>query len=155
MPGGRPVSTEPLIERFLKRVDKTETCWLWTANLQKNGYGSLCSRNLQVTWGTRAAHRWSYIYHKGNIPEGMMVRHTCDVRSCVNPAHLVLGHSVDNVHDMLERNPSGCGRKFQKEDIEKIRADYLTKSGKEIADEWGVWPTTIHNIITRKNYGYW
>jgi len=153
MPGGRPKSTEPLIERFMKRVNKTDTCWLWTGAMQKNGYGQLCSK--EPTWGTRFPHRWSYTYHKGAIPEGKMIRHTCDVRNCVNPAHLIPGDSVDNVHDMLERNPNGCHRKFQKEDVEKIRADYATKSLKELADEWGVWPTTIHNIVTRKNYSYW
>ena len=153
MPGGRPKNKQPLIERFMQRVNKTETCWLWTGAMQKNGYGQLCTKELM--WGTRFAHRWSYTYHKGEITEGKMVRHTCDIRNCVNPAHLILGDSVDNVKDMLERNPKGCGRKFQKEDIEKIRADYSTKSGKELADEWGVWPTTIHNIITKKNYGYW
>ena len=154
MPGGRPKSTEPLIERFMKRVNKTDTCWLWTGAMQKNGYGRVCTRYLD-DWGTPSAHRWSYTYHKGAIPEGKMIRHTCDVRNCVNPAHLIPGDSVDNVHDMLERNPNGCHRKFQKEDVEKIRADYATKSGKELADEWGVWPTTIHNIVTRKNYSYW
>jgi hypothetical protein len=154
MPGGRPVSTEPLIERFLKRVNKTDTCWLWTGNMQKNGYGSVCSRNLQDTWGTRFAHRWSYMYHKGEIAEGMMVRHTCDVRNCVNPAHLVLGTSMDNVHDMLERNPNGCNRHFGQDDILKIREGYKTKSYADLALEWGVAKSTICNIVTRKYYNY-
>ena len=152
MPGGRPKSNEPLIERFMKRVNKTDTCWLWTGSIQKNGYGSLCVS--ESKWGTRYAHRWSYTYHKGAIPEGKMIRHTCDVRNCVNPAHLITGDSIDNVHDMLERNPNGCNRHFQREDIEKMRADYATKSYKELADEWGVSKSTVCNIITRKYYNH-
>jgi hypothetical protein len=150
MPGGRPVSNEPLIERFMKRVNKTDTCWLWTGSTQKNGYGSLSSQ--EISWGTRYAHRWSYMYHKGKITDNQMVRHTCDIKNCVNPAHLILGHSVDNVHDMLERNPNGCNRHFQKDDILKIKEDYKTKSYSELALEWGVAKSTICNIITGKYY---
>jgi HNH endonuclease len=151
MPGGRPKSTEPLIERFMKRVNKTDTCWLWTGAIQKNEYGQLCSKAL---WGTRFAHRWSYIYHKGTIDDGMMVRHTCDVRNCVNPAHLILGTSQENVHDMLERNPNGCHRKFQIDDILQIRDDYKTMSYSDIADKWGVGKTTVGNIIRGEIYNY-
>jgi hypothetical protein len=152
MPGGRPKSTEPLIERFMKRVDKTDTCWLWTGSVQKNGYGALSYG--EPKWGTRFAHRWSYTYHKGTIPEGQMVRHTCDIRNCVNPAHLILGASIDNVHDMLERNPNGCNRHFGRDDIEKIRADSVSKSYEELSKEWAVSKSTICNIVTRKYYNH-
>ena len=153
MPGGRPVSTEPLIVRFMRSVNKTDTCWLWTGSIGKNGYGILSQKDKDL-WGTRAVHRWSYIYHKGKIADNLMVRHTCDIRHCVNPAHLTLGASVDNVHDMLERNPNGCNRHFQQEDILKIREDYKTKSYAELALEWGVSKSTICNIITKKYYNH-
>lgn len=84
-----------------------------------------------------------------------MVRHTCDIRNCVNPAHLIVGTSADNVRDMLERNPSGCHRKFIIEDILQIRDDYKTMSQVAIADKWGVSKTTIGNIIRGENYGYY
>ena len=152
MPGGRPKSSEPLIDRFLKRVNKTDTCWLWSGATGVNGYGQLCKAEI---WGTRLAHRWSYMYHKGKIDDDLMVRHTCDVRNCVNPAHLILGSARDNVHDMLERNPNGCHRKFVKEDIVKIREQYKTMSHREIALKWGVGPTTIGNILRGEIYGYY
>ena len=65
MPGGRPKSDEPLIDRFMKRVNKTDTCWLWIGSIQKNGYGNLSAG--ENKWTTRSAHRWSYMYHKGAI----------------------------------------------------------------------------------------
>lgn len=151
MPGGRPVSDEPLIERFMKSVNKTDSCWLWTGSTGKAGYGILSQRDKDL-WGTRTTHRWSYMYHKGKITNNQMVRHTCDIKNCVNPAHLILGYSVDNVHDMLERNPNGCNRHFQRDDILKIREDYKTKSYSELALEWGVGKSTICNIITGKYY---
>jgi len=155
MPGGRPKSTEPLINRFMKRVNKTDTCWLWTGSIQVNGYGNLSAREL--TWGTRSAHRWSYTYHKGSIPEGLMIRHSCDVRKCVNPAHLLTGTSTENVRDMLERNPNGCHRKFQKDDIIKIYNAYHSgaKSQTDLANEYSVAHSTISYITRGEHYRYW
>jgi hypothetical protein len=71
------------MERLLAKINKTETCWLWTGGIsKKSGYGSF--------WlgGPGYAHRGSYILHKGPIPEGLVIDHLCRVRHCVNPDHL-------------------------------------------------------------------
>ena len=71
---------------FLMSVQKTESCWLWSAGRDKNGYG-------RVTCGRRArkAHRVSYELFVGEISPGSLVRHRCDhgvaprtVRDAVN-----------------------------------------------------------------------
>jgi hypothetical protein len=69
-------------ERFWAKVDKTDTCWLWTGYTCK-GYGQFCGRP-----GTRAAHRITYEILVGPIPQGMDLDHLCRVRACCNPAHL-------------------------------------------------------------------
>ena len=141
----------------MARVEKQEDgCWHWMGARQVNGYGSLATRG--EAWGTRYAHRWSYMHHKGEIPEGKMIRHTCDVRHCVNPHHLVAGDSVDNVRDMIERNPNGCHRCFTPELIHEIRAAYghppEFPSMTDLAKRYGVSASTIGNIINRRHYSY-
>jgi hypothetical protein len=74
-------------ERFWAKVDKSgEECWLWTAHLDKDGYGFFRiggkgSRNLR-------AHRVSYEWARGPIPETLQLDHLCRTPSCVNPEHL-------------------------------------------------------------------
>jgi hypothetical protein len=70
--------------RFLKRVNKTDTCWLWTGGKYLSGYGKFYSHDYQCF----LAHRWSYIHFKGPIPDNLHLDHLCSVRLCVNPAHL-------------------------------------------------------------------
>jgi hypothetical protein len=41
--------------------------------------------------------------HNGEIPEGMVIRHTCDNPGCINIDHLRIGTQADNVRDMYDR----------------------------------------------------
>ena len=79
----REVNTQPAGERFMRHVRKTASCWLWTGTKQKNGYGSFGFKGRTVR-----AHRWSYEFHVGQIPDGLHIDHLCRVRNCVNPEHL-------------------------------------------------------------------
>lgn len=72
-------------------------CWEWIGS-KRNGYG-LFSRNNKTT----SAHRVSYEAHHGLIPSGMVVRHSCDNPSCINPNHLLIGTIADNVADREAR----------------------------------------------------
>lgn len=74
--------------RFWKKVNKTESCWLWTGNVSTNGYGVL---QLLYPSGKRRhirAHRYSWEMANGAIPDGRDIDHICHVILCVNPDHL-------------------------------------------------------------------
>lgn len=70
---------------FWTSVEKTEECWLWTGALNRNGYGNYWhpveKRNI-------GAHRYAYL-EQHSIPELHELHHTCHVRNCVRPSHLV------------------------------------------------------------------
>lgn len=71
--------------RIWRYIDKRgpDECWPWTGGLHTAGYGSL-SVNRRPAY----AHRLMWEMANGPIPVGLMIDHTCRVRSCVNPAHL-------------------------------------------------------------------
>jgi hypothetical protein len=77
--------------KFLKKVLKTDSCWLWIGYVQPLGYGRLTRNDRQVL-----AHRWAYEVMYGPIPEGMEIDHKCRVRRCVNPEHLQAVTRVEN-----------------------------------------------------------
>lgn len=88
-----------IIQRFLAKVQKTPSCWIWTANYLRTGYpyGLFKIRGVM-----RTAHRVSYELFVGAIPDGMCVLHNCpegDNPRCVNPAHLWVGTRTDNNRD--------------------------------------------------------
>ena len=86
---------------FFKRttiVDASTGCWLYKGYRQTCGYGQLYVEGRRIL-----AHRMSWIAHKGEIPAGMLVCHTCDTPRCVNPEHLFLGTHKDNSDDCVSK----------------------------------------------------
>lgn len=78
--------TESDLARFWEKVDKTDTCWIWTAAVvQKYGMFSIRidSKKRMVK-----AHRVSYEQQYGEIPGAAPLDHQCGVERCVRPDHL-------------------------------------------------------------------
>ena len=84
--GVRFPRTRPADERFWEKVNKTDSCWLWTAATNGAGYGVLGMQS--APRGHVYAHRFSYELRRGAIPEGMQLDHICRTTRCVNPDHL-------------------------------------------------------------------
>lgn len=86
-PNVRLVARKTAHERFQAKVSPAgDGCWLWTGARFFNGYGQF--RGGGGGSARVRAHRWSYEYHVGPIPEGLQLDHLCRIRHCVNPAHL-------------------------------------------------------------------
>jgi len=93
-----PMIDSTLIARFLAKVspEPNTGCWLWTANIDSDGYGIFSVRRKN-----QKAHRVSHELFKGPIPDAHTIDHLChngnDLclggsscihRSCVNPDHI-------------------------------------------------------------------
>lgn len=103
-----PQSTrESDIAKFMRHVQKTETCWLWTGPRHTDGYGRAFLHELNSENAIRA-HRISFHLFVRPLEAREWVLHSCDNPPCVNPAHLRAGNIVDNVGDMVCR-----GRNWQ------------------------------------------
>lgn len=70
-------------ERFWEKVQRSETCWLWTDDRSRDGYG-----RFRLDGKKHLAHRLSYTWAHGDIPEGIEIDHICSNKGCVNPSHL-------------------------------------------------------------------
>ena len=134
------------MKRFWDKVDVKgpDDCWEWKAKLNPGGYG-----NFRLKGKTETAQRASYLLNVGEIPEGQVVRHKCDNRCCVNPAHLELGTYTENNRDMVNRD-----RRQYKLTIDEVRTiRKRLKQGdrqRALATEYGVSQGLIHQINTYK-----
>lgn len=130
-------------------------CWLWEGYVDKGGYGKIKRRGQYYR-----AHRFSWVVHRGEIPEGIHVLHHCDTPSCVNPDHLFLGTAADNHQDRRNK-----GRKLREQDGENnsmakltvkdvlaIRAD--PRSNRQIAEDYGVQHQAIQKIKNHRRWAY-
>ena len=83
------------IDQFISRIEiNADGCWLWKGG-QSGDYGQFWKEN----YDRCKAHRASYEIFIGEIPDGMDVCHTCDVKKCVRPTHLFVGTRKDNMQD--------------------------------------------------------
>lgn len=70
--------------RYRKKICVDDNgCWLWSGEINRNGYGRLWINGKRVM-----AHRYIYELLKTVIDEGFVLDHLCCARSCCNPAHL-------------------------------------------------------------------
>lgn len=87
-----PTRTRDIAEYIRQSVTVDENdCWNWKHSLNNRGYG-LCQRR---DW-RGLAHRFSYSYFVGEVPDGMQIDHLCMNKACVNPQHLEAVVATEN-----------------------------------------------------------
>jgi hypothetical protein len=135
--------------------DPERDCWSLAGDRDSDGYSLLSSSGYR--WNLKG-HRVAYQLYKGPIPPGLVVRHTCDVPWCVNPAHLLLGTHGDNNRDKVERGRQARGErqglaKATTEGVREIRHRAATgETRAALAAVFGITPATVSKIVLRRTW---
>ncbi|MEG3897925.1 MULTISPECIES: HNH endonuclease [unclassified Microcoleus] len=132
-------------------VDRSTCCINWQGSKLGNGYG-----RKWIDGKTVLVHR---LVLESKIPgflnSGNFACHTCDNRSCINPAHLVVGTAAENTGQMMERDRKTPRRKsipgigiLSISQLREIQTKYLCGAVKNhLAKEYGVQHETITKIL--------
>ena len=147
-------------DRFMAKVSKTDSCWLWTGAIDRHGYGTFT-----LSDNKRLAHRVAYELFVGNIPHEMCVCHHCDNRPCVNPEHLWVGTNADNVSDKIlkgrSNQPSRVGRnngrtKLSENDVAAARfiSGFARVPARDIAFQLGISQSAARQLLSGDTWSH-
>lgn len=149
------------ITRFWFYVDtgNENECWEWERSKDGGGYGVFTTHK----YGREKSHRISYLECVGEIPEGLMVLHTCDNPSCCNPKHLFLGTNQENMDDKVKKNRQSRlfggdnGRcQMSEKNIMSMRKDYRSGnfSYSDLVYKYKISQTQVARIIKRESWAW-
>lgn len=146
----RGVPPQPLADRFWAKVSGPDAngCrhWLGYINPQ-TGYGQVSlAKDDAERFGSRivTAPVLSCTLAHGPRPEGLVVLHSCDVRSCCEPSHLSWGTQQQNNREAWDRGRQLSGedhhqaRLTDEQVAEVVRRCRVGEHPKRLAEEFGV-----------------
>jgi HNH endonuclease len=153
-----------LKERFdekWKLIEETG-CWEWTGTMNGGKY-PMISFPVKTEIGSamvlKVAHRISYSFKHGDIPDDVTVRRSCGNPKCVNPDHLYISSRQDTLVDMYNnggfdhsKGEDQWNSKLTQEQVLQIFSD--SRKNKEIALDYGVNRTAIAAIKSGRNWGW-
>jgi hypothetical protein len=142
----------PSPDRFWEKVSfscELDGCWIWLGKCDKHGYGKFSESSKYIL-----AHQWSYRRAFGDIPEGLILRHTCHNPKCVRPSHLLVGTHFQNSQDMVAAYRHRYGELCSKAKITEVDVRAILLLGREdkvypkaIADNYGISVRQVSRLL--------
>lgn len=130
-------------------------CHYFTGSSNYFGYGQIVVKTTTGSRRTLRPHRLSFMIHKGEIPSGMDVLHSCDNRLCVNPDHLSAGTHHQNMSEMATKKRSILGRKLNRLNKREVLFIYTNPESmtiNEMAIKFNVSIPTIARIRSGETF---
>lgn len=135
-------------------------CWVWKgAFRKKDGYSQMEIQTPEGLRLLRTAHQASWLIAKGSpVGSGLVLRHTCDNKQCVNPNHLLPGTQLENIQDMIARGRNAKGEmmpqaKLTDDKVREIRRRLaLGEKQKTLAEEFNISTSTICRVAKMKRW---
>lgn len=139
------------VARFDSKYTRNDGCWEWIGLKYPAGYGYFCLYVSGKKYGMRS-NRYAWMRHRGPILTGLLVLHSCDNRSCVNPDHLWLGTNDENMADMVRKKRQMHGERHHKcrltlQQVREIRALDGQLSQAKIGAIYGIRQSHVHRIL--------
>jgi HNH endonuclease len=124
-------------------------CRVWAGFIQRNGYVKT-----RIGGISEWVHRIVFILAGGALLTGQEVCHKCDIRHCIEPAHLFAGSRLDNMRDAVQKGRQANGTRLPQTKIADTSAllerARTGESYETIALDLGVSPQLVSRI-SRKN----
>ena len=138
-------------ELVMSTVERRGACLIFTGYVARNGYGRVETK----VGGPQMAHRVVAEHHIG--PSDLIVLHSCDTPTCVEPSHLRYGTHGENARDKAERGRAPRGEanhkaRLTEAEVLAIRAD--PRPSAAVAADYGCAGRTVRNIRTRRTWGW-
>lgn len=133
-------------------VELANGCHECTSHSKRNGYTRIRQNGKHQTLA-----KTLYEQTIGKVPDGHVIRHTCDNNWCVNVKHLITGTQQQNIQDCVERNRTSKGIKhfrckLTEQQVKQIRSMKGQKTGKEVAKLYKLGVRTVYHIWNRTSW---
>lgn len=113
------------LHRLFSKISHIDSkgCWIWRGT----------AKTYPRFWAGKRPHRTISTAHRfvlvalGHKMKGLVGRHTCDNKRCVNPAHLIPGTHKDNADDASDRGLASLPPKTNWVDRMKVKPHHWQK----------------------------
>jgi len=140
---------DPRRKTIIYEINNSTNCWECVSHyITEDGYPKCWYKS-----SSKCMHRIVFITHFNiiNLPSKLVVRHTCDNKLCINPAHLLIGTITDNNRDMFKRDR--YNKKLTEKEVLVIRAD-THNTNIALGQQYNISEAMVRHIKNKRRWSW-